>query len=74
MRKFKAFRIFDDSDVVAGRIVEMDIDSLDKGDILIQVKYSSVNYKDALAATGMGKQLSDFHVMVGSIGRYCFRI
>ena len=60
MRKFKAFRIFDDSDVVAGRIVEMDIDSLDKGDILIQVKYSSVNYKDALAATGMGRIIRRF--------------
>ena len=60
MRKFKAFRIFEDSDAVAGRIVEMDIDSLDKGDILIQVKYSSVNYKDALAATGTGRIIRRF--------------
>jgi putative YhdH/YhfP family quinone oxidoreductase len=37
--------------------VECTIDDLDPGDILVRVAYSSVNYKDALAATGKGKIL-----------------
>lgn len=34
------------------RIEERDIDDLPAGDVLIRVKYSSLNYKDALSATG----------------------
>lgn len=35
----------------------MSIDALSPGDVLIRVQYSSINYKDALAATGAGKIL-----------------
>lgn len=33
-------------------IEEMSFDSLPPNDLLIQVKYSSLNFKDALSATG----------------------
>jgi NADPH2:quinone reductase len=33
------------------------VESLTAGDVLIRVQYSSINYKDALAATGAGKIL-----------------
>ncbi len=34
------------------QIMEKSIDDLPAGDVLLQVKYSSLNYKDALSATG----------------------
>ena len=33
-------------------VVERDIDSLPVGDVLVRVRYSSLNYKDALSASG----------------------
>jgi NADPH:quinone reductase-like Zn-dependent oxidoreductase len=47
----KAFRIFNDGGRVAGRVVETAVDDLTPGDVVIRTAYSSVNYKDALAAT-----------------------
>ena len=49
---FRAFRIFKDGDHIAGRVVETTLDELTPGDVVIKAAYSSVNYKDALAATG----------------------
>jgi putative YhdH/YhfP family quinone oxidoreductase len=37
---------------VSGRVVERALDDLPPGEVLIRVAYSSLNYKDALAATG----------------------
>ena len=34
-------------------LVEKKIDDLPEGDLLIKVSYSSLNYKDAMSATGM---------------------
>ena len=52
MDSFRAFRIFKDGDRIAGRVVETTMDELTPGDVVIRAAYSSVNYKDALAATG----------------------
>ena len=38
----------------------MSIDALTAGDVVIRVQYSSINYKDALAATGAGKILRKY--------------
>ena len=38
----------------------MSLDALTAGDVVIRVKYSSINYKDALAATGAGKILRKY--------------
>jgi acrylyl-CoA reductase (NADPH) len=42
----------DDAGHVHTRIAEKKIDELPPGDVLIRVAYSSLNYKDALSATG----------------------
>jgi NADPH2:quinone reductase len=51
----KALRIFDTDDGPRGRITEMDSADLSAGDVLIESRYSSLNYKDGLAITGAGK-------------------
>ena len=52
MKPFRAFRIFNDGGQVAGRLVETTLDELTAGEVVLKAAYSSVNYKDALAATG----------------------
>jgi acrylyl-CoA reductase (NADPH) len=48
---FDAFRIFNDDGRIAGRLIETTLDELTPGEVVIKAAYSSVNYKDALAAT-----------------------
>ena len=55
MNKFSAYRIFEESGQSSARFVDLTLDDLDPGEVVIQTHYSSVNYKDALAATGAGK-------------------
>ncbi|MDT8409062.1 MAG: oxidoreductase [Wenzhouxiangellaceae bacterium] len=57
---FRAFRIFDDEHGYRSEIVEQSIDDQSDGDTVIRVAYSSINYKDALAATGKGPILRSF--------------
>jgi acrylyl-CoA reductase (NADPH) len=52
VKPFRAFRIFNDDGRVAGRVVDTTLDELTPGEVVIRAAYSSVNYKDALAATG----------------------
>lgn len=52
---FKAFLIEETEGKVAGRFTKLSEDQLDGGEVTLRVAYSSVNYKDALAATGAGK-------------------
>jgi NADPH2:quinone reductase len=49
----------------AGRFVDLTLDELDPGEVVIQTHYSSVNYKDALAATGAGKVIRRFPCVGG---------
>lgn len=65
MQKFHAFRIFEESGKSAGRLVELSLDDLDPGEVVIHARYSSVNYKDALAATGAGKVIRRFPCVGG---------
>ena len=65
MSTFRAFRVFDDSGKVQGKTVETTLDELSAGDVVIEAAYSSVNYKDALAATGAGKILRAFRSIGG---------
>ena len=55
MQQFRAYRIFEADGKSSGRFVELTLDDLDPGEVVIRTHYSSVNYKDALAATGAGK-------------------
>jgi putative YhdH/YhfP family quinone oxidoreductase len=60
MKKFKAYRIFNEDNKVQARIVEATLDELDPGEVVIKTAYSSINFKDALAATGAGKIVRRF--------------
>lgn len=64
--RFKTLRIFNDDDGYQARIVEQSIDEQSEGDVVIQVHYSSVNYKDALAGTGKAKILRRFPLNGGT--------
>jgi acrylyl-CoA reductase (NADPH) len=55
MGKFKAYRIHEVDKKVVARFEELTIEDLDQGEVVVRVAYSSVNYKDALAATGTGR-------------------
>lgn len=65
MQAFKAFRIFEENGKSAGRFVELSLDDLDPGEVVIRSHYSGVNYKDALAATGAGKVIRRFPCVGG---------
>ncbi len=65
MKPFRAFMIAQDQGAVAGRFVELDESALDAGDVLVRVMYSSVNYKDALAASGQGRIVKRFPCVGG---------
>jgi acrylyl-CoA reductase (NADPH) len=62
---FRAFRVFEEHGGVRGRIVAATLDELGAGDVVIDAAYSSVNYKDALAATGSGKIIRRFPLIPG---------
>jgi acrylyl-CoA reductase (NADPH) len=65
MTRFQAFRAHKEADKVVGRLDSLTLDDLSQGDILIKTAYSSVNYKDALAATGKGKIIRNFPCIPG---------
>ena len=65
MIAFRAYRIFEQDGKSAGRFVDLMLDELDPGEVVIQAHYSSVNYKDALAATGAGKVIRRFPCVGG---------
>ena len=55
--RFRAFRLHQDEAgaPVAGRFVDLAVDDLSPGEVLIRVAYTSINYKDALAAAGLNQ-------------------
>lgn len=55
MSPFKAYLIDEKEGSTQAGFVTMDESRLDGGEVTIKVAYSSVNYKDALAATGAGR-------------------
>jgi acrylyl-CoA reductase (NADPH) len=58
MERFKAYKLTETQDrKIRAEFVDMTLDELDPGDVVVRVAYSDVNYKDALAATGKGKIL-----------------
>ncbi|AOE50421.1 YhdH/YhfP family quinone oxidoreductase [Kangiella sediminilitoris] len=61
---FLACRVFKDPEI-HHELVEMETQQLSEGDTLIQVDYSSINYKDALAASGRGAILKSFPLNAG---------
>ncbi len=62
---FKAYLITQDGAKVSGSFVDMDEAQLDPGEVTIAVTHSSINYKDALAATGAGRIIRRFPCIGG---------
>ena len=66
---FKAYRIHqiekDGKKSIQGGFENISVKDLSQGNTLIKVEYSSINYKDALAATGKGRILRSFPLNAG---------
>jgi acrylyl-CoA reductase (NADPH) len=62
---FKAYLINQEEGKVVSRFVDMDESQLDPGEVTIAVSHSSINYKDALAATGAGRIIRRFPCVGG---------
>ncbi len=60
MKAFRAFRIHEIEGKIAAGFEQMEVDALTLGEVVIRVKFSCINYKDALAATGAGKILRKY--------------
>jgi len=65
MEGFSAYRIFEENGKSVGKLVQLSLDELDAGEVVIRTHYSGVNYKDALAATGAGKVIRRFPCVGG---------
>jgi NADPH2:quinone reductase len=70
MTSFRALRIHeipvpDKPAKIDARFEELALDALTPGEVVIDVEYSGINYKDALAATGAGKILRRYPLVGG---------
>lgn len=65
MQTFKAYRTFEQDKVVSSQFVNLGLDDLDPGDVVIRTKYSTINYKDALSYNGSGKIMRKFPTVAG---------
>ena len=59
-KSFDCYRIHNDAEGYRSGVQQITLEALTAGDVIIDVHYSSVNYKDALAGTGKGKILRQF--------------
>jgi len=65
MTSFRAFRIHQAGKGVEARLETVTLDELGEGEVVVRGHYSSINYKDALAATGKGRILRRFPLVGG---------
>lgn len=65
MESFKAFRIHRDANGHRAGFETLKLADLSPGEVTVKTAWSSVNYKDALAATGQGKILRKFPLVGG---------
>lgn len=63
--RFKAYLIAQQENKICSGFVEMSDGQLDAGEVTIGVSHSSINYKDALAATGVGRIIRRFPCVGG---------
>ncbi|MDD2815017.1 MAG: oxidoreductase [Thiotrichaceae bacterium] len=65
MSTFKALRVYNEDRRIEARFVQMSLDELTAGEVVIRCVYSTINYKDALAITGAGKILRQYPLNAG---------
>ena len=63
--KFKGYLVRENEGSFNGSIEDIDIPKLEEGRVLIKVHYSSLNYKDALAASGAKGVVSSYPFVPG---------
>jgi len=65
MQRFHAFRAHLVDGKVDSRVEQIDLDALSPGEVVIRAVWSDINYKDALAMTGVGKIMRRFPLVGG---------
>ena len=65
MKDFRAYRIDQEDNRIVAGFATLDLDDLSEGDIVVKVSHSTINYKDALAATGAGRILRSYPLVGG---------
>lgn len=65
MDNFRAFRIDQQDKEIVADFCSLCIDDLSEGDVVVKVSHSTINYKDALAATGAGRILRSYPLVGG---------
>jgi acrylyl-CoA reductase (NADPH) len=63
--KFKALVLTQKNGKTEHHIRQLSVDELPEGDVLVAVRYSSLNYKDCLAVTGRGKIVRQYPMIPG---------
>ena len=63
--QFECFRIGQEDDKIVSGLQSISMDDINPGEITLKTEYSTINYKDALAATGKGKILRTFPLIGG---------
>jgi len=64
---FKALRTYTNGSAVSQRFERLTLDDIDAGDVVIRTAYSGVNYKDAMAAHGVGRNVRPDPPCVGGV-------
>jgi acrylyl-CoA reductase (NADPH) len=62
---FKALVVDQQDGAVKAALQELAEEALPRGDVLVRVAYSSLNYKDGLAITGVGKVVRSYPMVPG---------
>lgn len=65
MDAFRALRVHAQGNGSGARLETLAVSDLAPGEVVIQARFSSINYKDALAVTGMGRILRHFPLVAG---------
>jgi len=65
MTPFRAFRIHETDGRIDARLETLTLDDLGPGEVVVRVRWSGINYKDALAATGAGRILRRYPLVGG---------
>ena len=63
--EFNCFRINQEEDKIVSGLEKIILEDINPGEVTLKTEYSSINYKDALAATGAGKILRTFPLIGG---------
>lgn len=67
MTHAKVYRIFNENNKIEGRVSDVPVADIGHGEVVFKTAYSSVNFKDALAATGSGGKIIRNFPLIGGI-------